>query len=712
MYKFDRKIWNHRVRKTVILSLAVPLLNIMPQGPAAYAADACVLNTHYTRVSTAGASTVIYRFTNTAAECTFTLPAGLSTASILAVGGGGGGGGDNGAGGGGGQLRSNASQSLSGVSSIDILVGSGGVSGSWGGASGDGTSSIIKWNSSTQYEAKGGKGGGGFGAAGGAGGTGGSGGTIVTDGQAGGKGAGDCTYTNSSPYPLPASRGGAPAGTTPSNSITGSSVNYGGGGGGGSGFQTNNVGTAILGTAGGGTSGGRGSNYKLAVDGVTARDGASAGQDGTANTGGGGGGGSACNARGDMNLGYDGVSQRTAGGAGASGVVIISFARISQTITFGSISNRNVNAGTVTVAPTSSFGLTVALTSATTSVCTVSGFVITPIRAGTCTINANQSGTDNYAPATQVQQSFSITGDVIQYNGNTATSTRNIESTTTTFPGAANTLSSGKLAQGTIVSSGLLFNMNAADSSSVVGTTWFDANRNGTTATAFGSPIYNSAEGYFQLNGSNQYLNLGSTVLPASNTTAFTASVMFKADKPNLTDQAIMAKYVDGSTYNGNFIIRTADNAKIGGWRPSYSQLLTPKSFDEGNINFATVTYDGTNYALYLNGVLQQTVVTGSAGSTVTDLILGARGYGSTIQQYFQGRIYSAQGYSKALTPAEVLQNYNALLPNQIASKTNYTLGQWNTSSDGSGTQYESSNRRITAFQVQQKLGQPQMELR
>jgi hypothetical protein len=93
MYKFDRKIWNHRVRKTVILSLAVPLLNIMPQGPAAYAAPACVLNTDYTRISSAGASTVIYRFTNTAAECTFTLPTGLSTASILAVGGGGGGGG-------------------------------------------------------------------------------------------------------------------------------------------------------------------------------------------------------------------------------------------------------------------------------------------------------------------------------------------------------------------------------------------------------------------------------------------------------------------------------------------------------------------------------------------------------------------------------------------------------------------------------------------
>ena len=79
-----------------------------------------------------------------------------------------------------------------------------------------------------------------------------------------------------------------------------------------------------------------------------------------------------------------------------------------QNISFTNPGDKILGSGTFSVAPTSSSGLTVAVTSATTGVCTVSGTTVTLVTAGTCTLNANESGNANFAAATQVQQSFTV----------------------------------------------------------------------------------------------------------------------------------------------------------------------------------------------------------------------------------------------------------------------------------------------------------------
>ena len=81
----------------------------------------------------------------------------------------------------------------------------------------------------------------------------------------------------------------------------------------------------------------------------------------------------------------------------------------NQTITFGTITTKTFNQSPLTVGATASSGLAVALSSATGSVCTVSGTAVTFVTTGTCTINANQSGNGNWNAATQMQQSFTIT---------------------------------------------------------------------------------------------------------------------------------------------------------------------------------------------------------------------------------------------------------------------------------------------------------------
>ena len=81
----------------------------------------------------------------------------------------------------------------------------------------------------------------------------------------------------------------------------------------------------------------------------------------------------------------------------------------SQTITFNPIPAQTVGTP-VTLTATASSGLAVSFASLTSSVCTVSANTATLILAGTCTIQATQSGNANFAAATSVSQSFSVTG--------------------------------------------------------------------------------------------------------------------------------------------------------------------------------------------------------------------------------------------------------------------------------------------------------------
>ncbi|NYT39178.1 tandem-95 repeat protein [Sphingomonas sp. R-74633] len=91
----------------------------------------------------------------------------------------------------------------------------------------------------------------------------------------------------------------------------------------------------------------------------------------------------------------------------------IAIALASQTITFGPLPNTSLSAATLTLtggtAATASSTLAVTYGSTTTSICTVSGNVVTLVAIGTCTITADQAGNAAYSAAPQVSQSFTVT---------------------------------------------------------------------------------------------------------------------------------------------------------------------------------------------------------------------------------------------------------------------------------------------------------------
>src|SRR3984957_18609368 len=78
------------------------------------------------------------------------------------------------------------------------------------------------------------------------------------------------------------------------------------------------------------------------------------------------------------------------------------------TVTSTAPGSATVGGATYTPSATATSGDTVAITSGTTSVCTISSGVVSFVATGTCTLDFNDTGNANYNAASQVTQSFSV----------------------------------------------------------------------------------------------------------------------------------------------------------------------------------------------------------------------------------------------------------------------------------------------------------------
>lgn len=80
----------------------------------------------------------------------------------------------------------------------------------------------------------------------------------------------------------------------------------------------------------------------------------------------------------------------------------------AQTISFASPGNQMLGTAAPALVATATSNLPVSFASATPSVCSVNGTLLTLNRAGTCTVAANQAGNASYAAATTVSNSFYV----------------------------------------------------------------------------------------------------------------------------------------------------------------------------------------------------------------------------------------------------------------------------------------------------------------
>lgn len=225
-------------------------------------------------------------------------------------------------------------------------------------------------------------------------------------------------------------------------------------------------------------------------------------------------------------------------------------------------------------------------------------------------------------------------------------------------------------AKAALASSGLVLNLDASVPGSFNGTSWLDQSGNSRNATAMNSPTFDATDGSFTLNGTNQYFNLGNIL---NMTSAFSVEVTFL---PNSISgvQGLVTR--QNSNVGGNYFVGM-ENAKAFYYVESNPWgIRSASDLSVGTKYTATMVYDSQKAITpYLNGA-QNGVKTTFGGDLFTNnvnLQIGALLNSSNPSNFFAGKIYSVRIYNRALTAAEVAENY--------AESTNIVLSNYGVAS-------------------------------
>jgi hypothetical protein len=212
-----------------------------------------------------------------------------------------------------------------------------------------------------------------------------------------------------------------------------------------------------------------------------------------------------------------------------------------------------------------------------------------------------------------------------------------------------------------IVRSGLTYYIDAGISESYPGsgTTWNDLSTNNYTSTLTNGPTYNTGNGgVIVFDGSNDYVNGGNRTIAVSS--GFTIDMWLRLGANNR--QQGFFGFTNYPAFITNFWMNTNNlmrfelgiNADIFA-SPSVNSTST---FSTGVWYHVVGTATNSALSIYVNGSFQAST---SISQTITQMT-GTISVGSYSTAAFYGNasISNTKLYNRALTAAEVLQNFNA----------------------------------------------------
>ena len=218
-----------------------------------------------------------------------------------------------------------------------------------------------------------------------------------------------------------------------------------------------------------------------------------------------------------------------------------------------------------------------------------------------------------------------------------------------------------------IVSDGLKMYLNAGNATSYAGTgtAWTDLSGNGNGGTLVGGAVYSSASGgSISFDGGNDYANLGAAAY-FNGLTDITLN-FWVLPQTSAAQRIIFSRYNNG-TLNGFMVLHDTDNKFYFDGRESNAQYLrvgTLNTYAVDSWHNVTVTKSGNSWKIYINGVLENSATLGLgnvAWLMQNGAQIGAIFQGNGSQIYGKSNVAVAMAYSRALSAAEVLQNYDAL---------------------------------------------------
>jgi hypothetical protein len=207
-----------------------------------------------------------------------------------------------------------------------------------------------------------------------------------------------------------------------------------------------------------------------------------------------------------------------------------------------------------------------------------------------------------------------------------------------------------------LVSNGLVFNLDASNTASYPGsgTTWNDISGSGNNGTL------NSGSTFSSVNGGTMVFD-GSTGRVQTNYnptfTDFTVCVWFKDNGSSSYGRLVDNNYIDGFWIGKNGGTANQWGAGIKEAASPFGRYLT---LADGQWHFLTSIRSGTLHTLYGDGVTNKISATVTAAALNGTTIAIGEWSGGGVGQIFKGNIPQVLIYNRALTEAEVLQNFNA----------------------------------------------------
>jgi hypothetical protein len=211
---------------------------------------------------------------------------------------------------------------------------------------------------------------------------------------------------------------------------------------------------------------------------------------------------------------------------------------------------------------------------------------------------------------------------------------------------------------GDVVKNGLVLYLDAANSKSYVSgsSVWRDLSGNNNSGSLTNGPTFSSdGKGSIVFDGTNDYVNLGNIL---NFTSSFTVELYFNASAWNDEWVGLLTK---GDTAWRIHRLAVDTPIKINFTVTGLSSVVNTASTINTNIWYHLVcVYNGTQLLIYLNGSLDATQnVTGTPSTNTKNLAVGWNADFSG-RRFFNGKIPVVKIYNRALSPAEILENYNA----------------------------------------------------
>ena len=214
-----------------------------------------------------------------------------------------------------------------------------------------------------------------------------------------------------------------------------------------------------------------------------------------------------------------------------------------------------------------------------------------------------------------------------------------------------------------LTSSNLVLHLDATNTKSYSGSgnTWYDLSGFGNNGTLNNGVLYNSYGGFFEFDGSNDYIEIPhSTSLNIGTGTSATIEIVYDVYNYVPNSSLIAKRSADNNSSTDYMIYFNTTLSWLTGNSGTGDDLVTSSFQENRNIQTVSTTINSTttNKKIYKDGnrVLSTTYSSKTASNSAS-VFLG-KYFGSGF--YFNGRIYSVKIYNRELTDTEIANNFQA----------------------------------------------------